>query len=308
MTTIEDSTGATPTPKKGSLAERMRRRNDKAVLGHGGPPPWLRRLGRIALTVWAVGALAFLFAPIVVTVVYSFNEPLGKYNYVWHKFSFAAWTDPFKYPDLTDALVYSLKVAFVVTAIATVLGTLMALALVKYRFKTKGFLGMILVLPLTMPEVVLGFSLLTLFVSLNWNRGFVTIVIAQVMFSISYVATTVRARIRGFNWSLEEAALDLGATPWRTFSRVTFPLILPGVIAAALLTFALSLDDFIITYLNSGLDATFPIKIWTTKKSAIPTQINVYSTTILFLSILIALLAVWIGGRRARKLGQANPS
>jgi len=155
---------------------------------------------------------------------------------------------------------------------------------------------------------VLGFSLLTLFVSLNWNRGFVTIVIAQVMFSISYVATTVRARIRGFNWSLEEAALDLGATPWRTFSRVTFPLILPGVIAVALLTFALSLHDFIITYLNSGLDATSPIKIWTTKKSAIPTQINVYSTTILFVSIIIALLAVWIGGRRARKLGQVNPS
>ena len=219
---------------------------------------------------WSIIVLLYLFAPILVVVIYSFNDPDGSYNYVWDHFSLDAWTDPFRYDELQEALFYSLRIAVVVTIISTVIGTLMALALVKYRFRAKGFLGMMLVLPLTLPEVVLGFSLLTLFVGLAWQRGFLTIVIAQVMFSISYVALTVRARIRGFEWRLEEAALDLGATPLRTFRKVTLPLITPGIIAAALLTFALSLDDFIITYLNSGIDETFPISVWITKRSRIP--------------------------------------
>ena len=266
------------------------------------PPNWLRAVGRVSLWVWAAIGLAFLFAPILVTVVYSFNDPNGKYNYVWNRFSLDGWTDPFKYPELTDALLFSLKIAVVVTALATLFGTLIGLAMVKYRFRAKGLLGAILILPLTMPEVVMGFSLLTLFVAVNWSRGFVTIVIAQVMFSISYVATTVRARIRGFEWRLEEAALDLGASPVRTFTKVTLPLIAPGVVAAAMLTFALSLDDFIITYLNSGLDNTFPIQIWNMKRSKIPVQINVFSTAMLVISIVLALLLVIFNNRRARRL------
>jgi len=280
---------------------------EPAILGHGGPPPWLRRLGRISLTAVAVGALVYLFIPIVVVVVFSFNKPVGKYNYVWNQFSLEAWADPFKYPELRDSLIFSLKVAVLVTIISVVLGTLIAMAMVKYRFKAKGVVGTLLVLPLTMPEVVMGFSLLTWFVALSTSRGYVTIVIAQVMFSISYVATTVRARIRGFDWRLEEAALDLGAKPLRVFAKVTFPLILPGIVAAALLTFALSLDDFIITYLNSGIEQTFPIQIWTLKKSRIPPQINVFSTTILIVSILLAVIGVWLGFRRSKKLGQLNP-
>ena len=266
------------------------------------PPNWLRAVGRVSLWVWAALGLAFLFAPILVTVVYSFNDPNGKYNYVWNRFSLDGWTDPFRYPELTDALLFSLKIAVVVTALATLFGTLIGLAMVKYRFRAKGLLGAILILPLTMPEVVMGFSLLTLFVAVNWSRGFVTIVIAQVMFSISYVATTVRARIRGFEWRLEEAALDLGASPVRTFTKVTLPLIAPGVVAAAMLTFALSLDDFIITYLNSGLDNTFPIQIWNMKRSKIPVQINVFSTAMLVISIVLALLLVIFNNRRARRL------
>ena len=266
------------------------------------PPNWLRAIGRISLWVWAVLGLLFLFAPIFVTVVYSFNEPNGKYNYVWNKFSLAGWSDPFKYPELTDALIFSLKIAVSVTIIATILGTLIGLAMVKYKFRAKGFIGAILILPLTMPEVVLGFSLLTLFVAVNWSRGFVTIIIAQVMFSVSYVATTVRARIRGFDWRLEEASLDLGASPFRTFYKVTLPLIAPGVVAAAMLTFALSLDDFIITYLNSGLENTFPIQIWNMKRSKIPVQINVFSTALLVISIALALLLVVVNNRRSRKL------
>jgi spermidine/putrescine transport system permease protein len=272
------------------------------------PPNWLRALGRVSLWVWAMLGLLFLFTPILVTVIYSFNEPTGKYNYVWNKFSLSGWTDPFKYPELTDALIFSLKIAVVVTAIATVLGTLMGLAMVKYKFRAKGMIGAILILPLTMPEIVLGFSLLTLFVSINWSRGFITIVIAQVMFSVSYVATTVRARIRGFDWRLEEASLDLGASAFRTFYKVTLPLIAPGVVAAAMLTFALSLDDFIITYLNSGLDNTFPIQIWNMKRSKIPVQINVFSTALLIISIVLAALLVVFNNRRAQKLAGLSDS
>jgi spermidine/putrescine transport system permease protein len=293
---------ATPTS-----TEPARRAEMPAILGHGGPPPWLRRLGSITLSVMAIGALIYLFVPIFVVIAYSFNKPLGKYNYVWHQFSLDAWADPFKYPELRDALFLSLKVAVVVTLISVILGTLIAMAMVKYRFKAKGIVGTVLILPLTMPEVVMGFSLLTWFVALNWSRGFTTVIIAQVMFSISYVATTVRARIRGFDWRLEEAALDLGAKPWRVFRLVTFPLILPGILAAALLTFALSLDDFIITYLNSGLQQTFPIEIWTLKKSRIPPQINVFATTILVVSIVMALVGVYIGFRRTKRQGQLNP-
>jgi spermidine/putrescine transport system permease protein len=272
------------------------------------PPNWLRAIGRVSLWVWAVLGLLFLFTPILVTVIYSFNEPTGKYNYVWNRFSLSGWTDPFKYPELTDALIFSLKIAVVVTAIATVLGTLMGLAMVKYKFRAKGTIGAILILPLTMPEIVLGFSLLTLFVSINWSRGFITIVIAQVMFSVSYVATTVRARIRGFDWRLEEASLDLGASALRTFYKVTLPLIAPGVVAAAMLTFALSLDDFIITYLNSGLDNTFPIQIWNMKRSKIPVQINVFSTALLIISIVLAALLVVFNNRRAQKLAGLSDS
>lgn len=268
--------------------------------------PAVRRVGRIALIAWAVFGFVFLFTPIVITVIYSFNEPAGKYNYIWNEFSLAAWKDPFKYPELTDSLIYSLKVAFMVTLIATVLGTLMGMAMVKYKFRAKGLLGAIIILPLTMPEVVMGFSLLTLFVTINWSRGFITIIIAQVMFSVSYVATTVRARIRGFDWRLEEAAADLGAGPLRTFTKVTLPLIAPGVVAAAMLTFALSLDDFIITYLNSGLDNTFPIEIWNLKRSRVPAQINVFSTTLLIISVLMALLVVAQGRRRQRQLEGAS--
>jgi spermidine/putrescine transport system permease protein len=272
------------------------------------PPNWLRGLGRVSLWVWAGLGFLFLFTPILVTVVYSFNEPTGKYNYVWNKFSLSSWTDPFRYPELTEALIFSLKIAVAVTIIATILGTLMGLAMVKYKFRAKGLLGAILILPLTMPEVVLGFSLLTLFVSINWSRGFVTIVIAQVMFSVSYVAVTVRARIRGFDWRLEEASLDLGASSLRTFRKITLPLIAPGVVAAALLTFALSLDDFIITYLNSGLDNTFPIQIWNMKRSKIPVQINVFSTAILLISGALAIAVVISGNRRARKLAGSTES
>jgi spermidine/putrescine transport system permease protein len=257
---------------------------------------------RHALGLWAVLALAYLFLPIFIIVLFSFNAPPGQKNYEWGHFSLDAWRHPFEDENMKNAFLLSLRVAVVAVVISVILGTAMALALVKYRFKGKGLVNTILVLPLTMPEVVMGFSLLTLFVTTNVSTGFTTIVIAHVMFCVSYVATTVKARIRGFDWRLEEAAQDLGATPWRTFRKVTLPIIAPGVLAASLLTFALSLDDFIITQLNAGKEETFPIKIWNLKRSRIPPQINVFGTMILLASVLLAGTGIAIGRRREKAL------
>jgi spermidine/putrescine transport system permease protein len=257
---------------------------------------------RYALAVYAGLVLFYLFIPIAVMVIFSFNKPKGQRNYEWNEFSFDAWTDPFKYPEFKDALIKSLWVAAIATLVATLLGTALSLALVKYRFSGKGFINTLVIMPLTMPEIVLGFSLLSLFVFADVRRGFWTIVIAHVMFCVSYVATTVKARIRGFEWRLEEAAADLGASAWRTFSRVTFPIIAPGVFAAALLTFALSLDDFTITYLNSGRVRTFPVEVWTQKRSRVPPQINVIGTMILLAAAVISLLGVLASRRRRAAL------
>jgi spermidine/putrescine transport system permease protein len=274
-----------------------------------------KKISGSVLAIWSAIALAFLFIPIVVIVAFSFNKPgsirtrngvtafrESRSNDAWGKFSLDAWKHPFKYEDLSNAFVLSLKIAAASTFLAVVLGTAMSLALVKYRFKGKGAINMLLVLPLTMPEIVLGFSLLTLFVYGNVGRGVITIVIAHVMFCVSYVATTVKARIRGFDWRLEEAAADLGASPGQTFFRVTLPIILPGVAAAALLTFALSLDDFIITYLNSGSKVTFPMQVYSQAKSNVPPQINVFGSMILLVSVALSLAGLALQRRRAKDL------
>ncbi len=285
----------------------------RAVVGRQGAPLWLRKLGSMFLNVYAMAGFLYLLLPVFVIVLFSFNEPgitrdgvfrpavRGVRNYRWGRFSIDAWKDPFKLPDLTNAFQTSLKIAALTTVIAVAIGTLMAIALVKYDFRGKGPISTFLILPLTMPEVVMGLSLLVLFVSWGIPRGFLTILIAHVMFSVSYVATTVKARLRGFEWRLEEAAADLGASPQRTFFKVTLPLITPGIFAAALLTFALSLDDFVITYLNRGPQVTtFPVQIWLTKKSGVPVQINVFATLVLIVSVSIALLGLYVQRRRER--------
>jgi len=242
-----------------------------------------------------VGALVllYLFLPIVVIVLYSFNEPVGKFNFVWKAFSLAAWRDPLLYPALVDAMRLSLGVAVIATAVALVFGTMMALALVRYRFRGSGPVNALLLLPLTTPEVVLGSSLLSLFLQLNVPTGFGTIVLAHVMFCVSYVALTVKARIRGFDWTLEEAAMDLGATPWRVATRVTLPLIAPGIAAAGMLSFALSLDDFVITLFNAGSRVTYPLYIYGARRAAFPPQINVLATMILAASLLVLGGVTW---------------
>ncbi len=256
------------------------------------------KAGDLALRVVAGLVLLYLFLPIFVIILFSFNKPVGKFNYTWQGFTLENWADPFKYPALTEALKLSLQVAAISTLIALVLGTLVAIALVRQRFRGSRAVDTFLVLPLTAPEVVMGASLLTLFLDLGWATGYVTILIAHIAFEISFIAMTVRARVRGFDWTLEDASMDLGSGPTRTFFKVTLPLIVPGIIAAAMLSFALSLDDFIITYFVSGSTVTYPLYVNAATKAAVPPQIDVLATAILVVSLL--LLAAGTLYRRRR--------
>ncbi len=268
------------------------------------------RVGRGLINTAAGLALLYLFAPIFVIVLFSFNQPKGRFNAVWQQFTFENWLHPFADQGLVDALFLSLKIAFLAMIIATVLGTFVAIALVRYRFRGGNAINYLLVLPLTAPEIVLGASLLTLFIephlvlfNISFQLGFVTILIANIMFCVSYVALTVKARIRGFDWTLEDAAMDLGAPPTRTFLKVTLPLIVPGILAAGLLSFALSIDDFIITYFVAGpTEQTFPIRIFGQSRTATPPQINVLATIILFASITVLVVSTLLGQRRQRRL------
>lgn len=248
-------------------------------------------LAKWALNAYAAAALLYLFVPIAWIVAFSFNQPRGNYNIVWQGFTLENWGEPFSNEALTDAFVESIKIALISTSIATVLGSLIAIALARYRFRGSGGLNFFLVLPLTTPEIVLGSSLAALFLDWDVTRGFTTVVIAHVMFQVSFVALTVRARVRGFDWTLEQAAQDLGASPLRTFWKITFPLILPGILAAALLSFALSIDDFIITLFNAGSLSTFPLYINASFRVRFPPQVNVLATAILLVSV-----ALMIGG------------
>lgn len=259
-----------------------------------------QRVGRRLINVAAVGGLLYLFAPIVVIIVFSFNNPKGKFNIVWQGFTLNNWANPFAEKALTDALFVSLRVAIISSVIAAVLGTMIALSLSRYRFKGSGAINLFLVLPLTSPEVVLGSSLATLFIARGVDFGYTTVIIAHVMFQVSFVAVTVRARIRGFDWALEQAAMDLGASPQRAFWRITFPLILPGILAAWLLSFALSIDDFIITFFNAGTLVTFPLQIFGASRVAIPPQINVLASMLLLVSIALMVAGLVIESRRQR--------
>jgi spermidine/putrescine transport system permease protein len=259
-----------------------------------------QKLGRKFINASAVLGLLYLFAPIVVIVLFSFNKPKGKYNIVWQGFTLDNWANPFSKPEFTDALIVSLQVAAVSTVCATLLGTLIAIALSRYRFKGSGAVNLFLVLPMTSPEIVLGSSLATLFLARGVERGFMTVVIAHIMFQVSFVAVTLRARIRGFDWALEQAAMDLGASPRRAFWKVTFPLILPGIIAASLLSFALSIEDFIITFFNAGSLVTFPLQVFGASRVAIPPQLNVLASMLLFGSIAIMVVGLIFESRRQR--------
>jgi spermidine/putrescine transport system permease protein len=237
-------------------------------------------------------ALAYLMLPIAVVVLFSFNDPVGRFNYTWEGFTLDHWADPFGVPGLGDAITVSLEIAALASLVATALGTLIAMALVRYRFRARGATNLLIFLPMTTPEVVLGASLLTLFLNLGVSTGFWTIFIAHVMFDISFVVVTVKARIVGFDRHLEEAAMDLGATPFTTFRKVTLPLIAPGIVAGALIAFALSVDDFVITNFNAGATVTFPLYVWGAARVGVPPEVNVIGTMIFAVALAAMLLNV----------------
>jgi len=262
------------------------------------------RLRTPLLGAWAVLALVYLFIPIAVVIAFSFNDPAGRFNLTWEGFTLDHWTHPFAVEGLGEAFKNSLLIALVATLIAVALGTAMALALVRYRFRGRAPLDFFVFLPLATPEVVLGAALLGLFITMNTETGFATIVVAHVMFSVSYVVVTMRARLEGMDRYIEEAARDLGANGFDTFRLVTLPLIAPGVAAAALLTFALSVDDFVITNFTAGQTSTFPLFIWGASRQGVPPQVNVLATMLLL--AVLALMALNVGWQRRRARADAS--
>jgi len=249
---------------------------------------------RHVLTVYALLACAYLMLPIAVVILFSFNDPAGRFNYVWQGFTIDNWIHWDGVLGIRDAVRISLEIGVLATLVATALGTLMAMGIVRYRFSGRAVTNLLVFLPMSTPEIVLGASLLTLFLNLTsvFQLGFWTIFIAHVMFIVSYVVVTVKARLIGFDRHLEEAAMDLGANEWTTFRKVTLPLLAPAMLAASLLGFALSIDDFVITYFNAGGTQTFPVFVWGIARVAVPPQVNVVASAIFLVAIVIALASV----------------
>ena len=241
--------------------------------------------------------LAYLFVPIGYTVAFSFNDA-GRSNLTWRGFTLKNWRNPCGAPEVCTALGNSLKIGLLATAGATLLGTMVAFALARHRFRGRAATNLLIFLPMATPEVVLGASLLTMFLNLRINPGFWTIVIAHVMFCISFVVVTVKARLASLDPRLEQAAMDLYADEWQTFRRVTLPLVAPGIVAAALLAFALSFDDFIITNFNSGNVTTFPKFVYVSATRGIPAQANVIGTAMLVVALLVVGIGQLLSARR----------
>ena len=259
-----------------------------------------------ALGIWSALALLYLFVPIFIVVLFSFNDNKGRFNFTWQGFTLEHWAHPFSNPDLATALKNSVLIAIIATLIATALGTFMALSLVRYGFRGRSLADFFVFLPLATPEVVLGASLLALFLSWSIATGFATIVIAHVMFTISFVVVTVKARLEGMDRHIEEAAMDLGATEWAAFRKVTLPMIAPGVAAAALLAAAISIDDYVITSFNAGQTQTFPLFIFGATRQGVPPEVNVLATGMLVVVLVLMGLNVAVQRRLAKRDAAAS--
>jgi spermidine/putrescine transport system permease protein len=276
-----------------------------------------RAVGKRALPAFTILAIGYLLIPIVVMIIFSFNAYKGKFNFIWSGFTLAAWQHPLAWPGLPDAIRISLTIAALSTVFSTILGTMIGLALTRYQFRGRGAINGLIFLPMASPEIVLGASLLTLFINIGLRNGilppglsllpkgtlslgFTSILIAHIMFNISYVVVTVKARLAGFDRRLEEAAMDLGANEWTTFWRVTFPLIFPGVMAAAMLAFSLSIDDFVITNFVSGTTNTFPIWTYGVIRNALPAQINVIGSVVFLTAVGFVAITTLRTGRAIR--------
>jgi spermidine/putrescine transport system permease protein len=263
-----------------------------------------RRWTRFVLPAYSWLVIAYLVFPIVVMIIYSFNKVttgLPQVSFSWNGFTTQWYQQWRNVPGLTSAFWLSVRLAVASTVLATIIGTLLALALVRYRpprFRGRTFVEQVMFLNIAAPEIVLGASLLGLFVTINLARGFTTLLLAHVAFSIAYVAITVRARMAGFDRSLEEAAADLGANSWTTFRKITLPLIMPGILAGALMAFALSIDDFVTSNFVSGNAPPFPVWVYGATRVGIPPQVFVFGSVIFSVGILCALASIVIARRK----------
>jgi spermidine/putrescine transport system permease protein len=266
---------------------------------------WLRRNG---LPIYAGFAVAYMLIPIVVIAVFSFGAtPKDKLTFgLDNGFTLEYWRTIFSLPELNEAFLTSLRLAALSTAISTAIGTAMAIALVRHRFHGRRAANLLIVIPMATPEVVIGASLLSMFIYYSFALGFTTLLIAHVMFSISFVVVVVRSRLIGFDRHLEEAAADLGATPLATFRTVTLPLLAPGIMAAALLAFALSIDDFVISNFNSGTTVTFPLYVFGVALRGIPVQVNALATLLFMVSVIAVALVLW-QQRRSERMAAVRP-
>jgi spermidine/putrescine transport system permease protein len=267
----------------------------------------------LILPIYTKLVIAYLLIPIAVMMLYSLNANTAantatapKVSFRWQGFTLEWWKQWNGVPDLTSALWNSLFIAVVSTIVATVFGTMIALALVRYRFRGSGTLEVVMFLNIAAPEIVLGAALLSFFVLINFQQGLLSIFVAHVMFNIAFVAIVVRARLSGFNREIEEAAQDLYADPMHTFIKVTLPLIWPGILAGALLAFALSIDDFVTTNFVAGQTVTFPLWVYGAVKVGIPPQVFVMGTAIFLAGVVIAIANVASARRKGRSMVRAE--
>ena len=256
-----------------------------------------RWFGRNLIRIYMVVAFTYLFIPIAYTFAFSFNDS-GKSNLVWKGFTFDNWADPCAAPKICEALGNSIKIGLLATVFSTILGTLIAFAIGRYMFKGRSTTNLLIFLPMATPEIVLGASILSLFLVLQINPGFWPTVIAHVAFCISFVVVTVKSRIASLDPRLEQAAMDLYANEFQTFRRVTLPLVAPGIAAAALLAFSLSFDDFIITNFNSGTVTTFPKFVYGAAARGIPAEANVIGSAVFFLALIIVIVGQVVSRKR----------
>ena len=268
------------------------------------PMPSLRHrtsrwFSRNLIRIYAGLAFIYLFIPVAYTFAFSFNNA-GKSNLVWQGFTLDNWKNPCGAPQVCESVANSLKIGVLSTVLATILGTMIAFAIGRHKFKGRTTTNILIFLPMATPEVVLGASLLAMFLNLRINPGFWTIVIAHVMFCISFVVVTVKARIASLDPKLEQAAMDLYANERETFRYVTLPLVMPGIAGAALLAFSLSFDDFIITNFNSGVVSTFPKFVYVSAARGIPAQANVIGSAMFFIALIIVIVGQVVSRKRKK--------
>lgn len=261
-------------------------------------------LGKALVPVISIIGLIYLLLPIGHVILFSFNEKRGRNNIMWNGFTFANWQNPCGAPQVCTAFSNSILVGVIATVIATTLGTMIAIALVRYRFKFRSTISLLLFTPMATPEVVLGAGLASQFLLAGVEKGLGTVILAHVMFCISYVVVAVKARVASLNPAIEEAGRDLYAAPGQVFWRITLPMLMPGIIGAALLSFALSFDDFIITNFNAGTATTFPKFIYVSALKGVPAQANVLASIVFIGALVLVIVVQAINISRQKKLAR----